>query len=106
MAMVPTAFINTGMLDQAVQRAKAKLGSDVVKIGYAIGADSTGDTSIFFRILLSDAASQESTIGEATSRISAILFDEIQPYDNWGVLPYFSFRSASEQSRHPEAAWE
>ena len=106
MAMVPTAFIDQAKLGQAVQRAIAKLGSDVLKIGYTIGADSTGDTSIFFRILLSDAASQESTIGEATGKIATLLFDEVQPYDNWGVLPYFSFRSASEQARHYDAAWE
>ncbi|MBZ5624547.1 MAG: hypothetical protein LAQ69_38480 [Acidobacteriia bacterium] len=87
--------------------AVAKLDkSEVRLVRYSIGVDSSGESSIFFRILLSDAASQESRLGDVTTRIATILFDAINPYENWGVFPYFNFRSESEQAKRYDAAWE
>jgi len=49
-------------LDAVVKEAGALLGPDVVHLAYRIGPDSTDAPSIFFRILLADAAVHEDTI--------------------------------------------
>jgi hypothetical protein len=75
---------------------KAKLGDDVVKIGYMIGENSDGDTSIFFRILLPDVAREQSTLGEVTSKIWTIWFDELNPLKTMGrYLPRYRKQKAT-----------
>lgn len=107
MAVYPSGIVNQAQIAEAVEKAKAKLDKNEVRlVRYSIGVDSSGEISIFFRILLSDYASQESRLGDVTTRVATILFDEINPYENWGVLPYFSFRSESEQRKRYDAAWE
>jgi hypothetical protein len=107
MAIFTSGIVTQAQLADTVKKAVAKLDDNEVRlVRYSVGTDSTGDISIFFRILLSDAASQESRLGEVTGRISTILFDEIKPYENWGILPYFSFRSESEQAQQHDMAWE
>jgi hypothetical protein len=29
----------------------------------------------------------------------------MRPYENWGLLPYFSFRSKSEQEKRNDPEW-
>lgn len=103
--MVPTAFVHQTQLSDEIERTTGKLGEDVVRTKYSIGTDSTGEPSIFFRIVLTDAASREDRLADVTSRIAAILFNEIRPHDNWGLFPYFSFRSESEQQQRNDAEW-
>jgi hypothetical protein len=106
MALHSTAIVNQAQLAAAVRNAVAKLDPNEVRlVRYSTGVDSTGEITIFFRILLSDYASQESRLGDVTTRVSTILFDEIKPFDNWGILPDLSFRSESEQRNHYDAAW-
>jgi hypothetical protein len=40
-----------------------------------------------------------------TDRIGTIVFDEVRPLENWGLLPYFSFRSKSEQEKRNDPEW-
>ncbi|MGB7761539.1 MAG: hypothetical protein WBL61_17035 [Bryobacteraceae bacterium] len=99
-------FVNQAQLAKAVEEATKKLDKkDVVRVHHSIGADTSGEPSIFLRIVLSDAASQEDTLADVTGNIAAILFDEIRPYENWGLTPYFSFRSQSEQAMRSEPEW-
>jgi hypothetical protein len=101
----PTGFVNQTQLANAVAQAARKLGSEVVRVRHSIGADTSGEPSIFFRIVLSDAGSREATLADMTGNIAATLFDEIRPYENWGLIPYFSFRSQSEQAMRNEPEW-
>jgi len=105
MAMVPTGFVHQTQLAKEIADAIPKLGKDAVRVRYSIGSDSTGEPSIFFRIVLTDAASREQRLAEVTDRITTILFDEIRPYEDWGLLPYFSFRSKSEQDQRNDPEW-
>ena len=104
MPMVPTGLVHQTHLAKEIAKAIRKLGKDAVGVNYSLGTDSTGEPLIFFRIVLTDAASREDTLAEVTGRIATILFDEIRPYENWGLVPYFSFRSKSEQEKlnHPD----
>jgi hypothetical protein len=104
--MVPTGFVHQAHLATEIAKAVRKLGKDtVVGVNYSLGTDSTGDASIFFRIVLTDAASQEDKLAEVTGRIETILYDEIRPQENWGLLPYFRFRSKSEQEELNDPEW-
>ena len=102
--VVPTGFVDQAQLASAVDKAANSLGPEVVRLKHAIGADTSGDPAIFFRIVLADWAVDEETLADVTGRITATLFDEIHPYENWGLVPYFSFRSSSEQSTDREWA--
>jgi|SRR5271168_835275 len=102
---VPAGYINQTLLASSVAQAVEKLGSDVVRVRHSVGADTDGDASIFFRIVLTDAASRRERLGDVIGRIEKIVFDEIHPYENWGLIPYFRFRSQSEATVLDDPAW-
>jgi hypothetical protein len=102
---IPTALIHQGELATRIERAKTGLGPEVAHVAYRIGEDSTGAASIFFRITLLDWATAENVIADVTGRVATILFDEIRPLENWGLRPYFNFRSYSEQQTRPDPDW-
>ena len=56
MPMVPTGLVHQTQLANEIARAVRKLGKDAVGVNYSLGTDSTGDASIFFRIVLTDVA--------------------------------------------------
>jgi hypothetical protein len=105
MAIVRTGVVNQTKLANEVNKAVRKLGKDVVRVRYNVGTDWSGDPAIYFRIVLSDAASREDRLGDVAGRIRTILFEEIRPYENWGLIPYFNFRSKSEQAKRNEPEW-
>ena len=102
---VPTGYINHTLLANSVAQAVQKLGRDVVRVRHSVGADTSGEPSLFFRIVLTDEASREATLADVTGRITKILFDEIHPYEDWGLTPYFSFRSQSEHAMLNDPKW-
>jgi hypothetical protein len=105
MPMVPSGFVNQTELAREVERAVRMLGPEVVRVRHSVGADTSGEPSIFFRIVITDSAAREETLADVTGHIATILFDELRPYENWGFTPYFSFRSQSEQAMRSDLAW-
>jgi hypothetical protein len=99
-----TRLLDEAQLEAAVQRAQSELAPDVVRIRYTIGEDWTGEPSIFFRVLLSDAASRPGGLAEIALRVTARLEDEIRP-DEFGFHAYHDFRSDSEQAELQDPAW-
>ena len=76
-----------------------------MRVAYSIGNDSTDDPAIFFRTVLTDAASREDRLADVTERVASALSNSIRPIDNWGLMPYFSFRSFSEQRMRNDPEW-
>jgi len=105
MSYVPVGFVHQGALDDTVEKAKSSLGPEVWHVAYRIGEDNTGTPSIFFRITMQDFAMTEATISDFTGRVATALFDQIRPLENWGLRPYFNFRSVSEQQKRPDLDW-
>ena len=104
--MVSNGFVNQAQLAQSVNAAIRSLNpQEVVHVAYSIGHDSTDDPAIFFRIVLTDAASREDRLADVTGRVASTLFDSIRPIENWGLTPYFSFRSFSEQRMRNDPEW-
>jgi len=106
MPMVPTGYVHLGHLDAIVKEASALLGPEVLHVAYSIRPDSTDEPSIFFRILLTDAAVREETIVDVTRRIADVLLAAVRPLEDWGLLPYFNYRSKSEQDRRRDPDFE
>ena len=106
MRTVPVGLVQQDQLEKAIEDAIRKLPKkDVVRVRYSMGEDWTGDPSIYFRIVLTDAASREKRLAEVVDRISTTIFEELRPLENWGLLPYFSFRSKSEQDQRTDPEW-
>lgn len=99
-----------GLVDQAkikagIQRAERALAPDVVRILYSFTPDWTGETSLFFRVLLTDAASTPSRLRQTTQKARKKILAEIKA-DDLGLQTYFNFRSQSEQAVLREPAWQ
>ncbi len=97
--------MNYTEVDEAIGKVIPNLGPDVVHVAYNFGEDWAGDPGIFFRIVLTNAASKAGKIGEAAQRISTRVFEELQPQENWGLFPYFNYRSQAEHKRRPDPLW-
>lgn len=98
--------MNQAQLKQRLNDAIGLLNpQEVVRVAYTIGHDSTEDPAIFFRIVLSDEASCEVRLASVTDRVASSLINSIGPIENWGLTPYFSFRSISEQRMRNDPEW-
>ena len=105
MPSVTSGFINRAHLDDVVAVAARQLSPEVLHVAYRIENDSTGEPSIFFRVLVLDSCVHEDTIIDLRERVVMTLFDTVQPLENWGLRPYFNFRSRSEQDHRRDPAW-
>ena len=72
---------------------------------YNTGTDTGGDPAIYFRIVLTDAAARREILGDSAHHIKSFLIDQLYPYSRWGLIPYLTFRSESEQSDRHEPEW-
>jgi hypothetical protein len=104
--MIYTGFINETEVAKAVDQVIANLGPEVVRVRYNIGEDSTGDTALFFRVVLSDSvAVDRQSFFDAAQRVTATLREQLQSLENWGLFPYVRFRSNAEQNELGDAKW-
>jgi hypothetical protein len=76
-----------------------------VPLRYTLREDWSGDPAIFFRVLLSDRASRRDELHKATEQMEDAIMLRLEPLEQWGVLPYFSYRSQAEQAVLQEAPW-
>ena len=71
----------------------------VVNLRYTLDNDWSGDPAIFFWITLSDEAAQRTNLPKTTRRIMDVITERLDPAGQWGLIPYFNFRSQSEQTK-------
>jgi hypothetical protein len=91
-------------INAAVTEAVKELSPSVRRIRYDIDQDWTGEWAIFFRVLLSDSASEPENLREIAPRVVRVMSDRLD-LPELGLLPYFNFRSEAEQALAPESAW-
>ena len=104
MPIVPRGYVHQSEVEGAIFRAQVRLQQEVVRIRYTLGSDWSGEPSIFFRIVVSDAASHPSNLKSLAQRVALGLMDEVQT-DEFGLHAYFNFRSESEQAALRDPAW-
>ena len=74
---------------------------EVRDVRFTIGDDANGQPSIFFGILLKPYAIHASRFADVTGRIATTLFDELQPFNRWGLQAYFNFTGDIAHFRKP-----
>ncbi len=89
---------------EALERATDQLAPDVVKIIPTFGNDWSGEPAVFLMVILADASSRRDRIGDVSSRVSQTIVQQVEPLEQWGVFPYFNFRSQSEQAKLDQPA--
>jgi hypothetical protein len=82
--------------------ALAPFPSGVVNLRYTIDDDWSGDPAIFFWITLSDEAARRAVLSQTSRRIMDFITQPLDPMGQWGLIPYFNFRSQSEQANLKE----
>jgi len=102
--LLPTALTKQQEIAAAVDAVATELQPHVRHIWWEIGNDWTGDSAIFFRIVLSDAASRGSRLPRTTDEVRNRLRERVRPQEI-GLIAYYSFRSQSEQAKLKEEAW-
>src|SRR5258708_9314043 len=98
LVFIPRGVAQQGALDASVREAVRALGDDVVRVRYTLGQDWSGEYAIFFRIVLSDRASKRDRLLPVTKRVTNQIVQRLEPVEQWGLIPYFDFRSQSEQA--------
>jgi hypothetical protein len=78
--------------------ALAPLPPGVVNLRYTLEDDWSGEPAIFFWVTLSDEAARLAILSETTRRLKNFVTQQIDPAGQWGLIPYFYFRSQSEQA--------
>jgi hypothetical protein len=78
----------------------------VVNLRYTIDNDWSGDPAIFFWITLSDEAAHPAVLHQTTGTIKNAITQQIDPLRQWDLIPYFYFRSQSEQARLKDQVFE
>ncbi|HTR39870.1 MAG TPA: hypothetical protein VMH80_28550 [Bryobacteraceae bacterium] len=96
---VPRAFVHQAEFQGAVARAARKLGRDVVNVIPTLGDDWTGEPAVFFMVILVDSATRRDLLLNNVNKVSQTLIEQVQPLEEWGVYPYFNFRSESEHAQ-------
>lgn len=104
--ILPKAFYHEREFAEAVKKVEEKLKEtgNVIRVRHELNYDSTGDPAVYFRVLMPDSA-LETNILEATREVSWTIEEALDLREYWGVYPYFSFRSASEQEAMQEPSW-
>jgi len=72
---------------------------------YSFAADSLGDQSLFFRVVITDDAATPARLRETTQKIKSRILKEIKA-EELGLQTYFNFRSNSEQRALKDPFWE
>jgi hypothetical protein len=102
---VPRAHVRQDKFMADIERAAKSLAPDVAGIISTLGNDWTGEPSVFFTVILSDAvASRPDQLLNVTNRVSNFIVQQVAPLEDWGVLPYFTYRSHAEQAKL-EPSW-
>jgi len=93
---------------QRVEEVAKKFRDEVVRIRHSFSRDWDGDPAIYFRIVLTDEAVKRHPLTELTHRVEDALIKDLALFasEYSAYIPYFDFRTRSEQVRSKDPQWE
>jgi len=100
---IARAFVQQAEFFAAVAQAASALPTKIVSVTPSLGTDWNGESAVFFEIVLADGTPRGQLLS-LTKQISQAIVQQVQPLEEWHVLPYFNFRTQSEQARINELA--
>ena len=92
------AFAQQPQFLAAVAQAAGTLQPQVVSVTPTLGNDWNGESAVFFQVVLADGIPRTQLL-PLTRQISQSIVQQVQPLEEWGVLPYFDFLTQSERAR-------
>jgi hypothetical protein len=98
---IARAFAQQPQFFAAVANTASGLPHPVVSVTPSLGTDWNGESAVFFQVVLADGTPRGQLLN-LTKQISQAIVRQVQPLEEWGVLPYFNFRTQSEQARLKE----
>lgn len=98
-------FVKQNELAKAIDEIRPTLHPDVVRLTYVLGEDWSGDAAISFRLVLADEVGERIRRGETVQYLRDAITRKLKPLEEWGLLPYFSIRTESEQARSSDDTW-
>jgi hypothetical protein len=101
---IARAFAQQAQFFAAVAQAATALPPPIVSVTPSLGSDWNGESAVFFQIVLADGTSRDHLLN-FTKQISQAIVQQVQPLEEWGVLPYFNFSTQSEQAKTKEPTW-
>jgi hypothetical protein len=101
---IARAFLQQVEFFAAVAQVASVLPPAVVGVTPMLGSDSKRESAVFFDIVLADGTPRDQLLN-LTKLISQAIVQQLQPLEEWGVLPYFNFRKQSEPAKIREATW-
>lgn len=90
---------------EQVDKIAREFAPDVIRIRFRVAPDWSEHPAIYFRVLLADHASRGDQLANITGRVRAALSDQLG-LASLDHIPYFRFRSQSEQAQLKDPAWE
>src|SRR5271170_7070493 len=93
---------------QRVEEVAKKFPAEVIRIRHSFSRDWDGDPAIYFRIVVTDEARRTIPLGELTRKIENGLIKDLAIFTSeYSIyIPYFEFRTKSEQDRSKDPQWE
>ena len=98
---IARAFAQQPQFFAAIAAAANEVRHLVVSVTPSLGTDWNGESAVFFLVVLADGTTRGQLLNR-TKEISQAIVRQVQPLEEWGVLPYFNFRTQSEQARAKE----
>ena len=93
---------------QRVDEVAQKFPDEVVRIRHSFSRDWDGDPAINFRIVLTDKTRRDYRLSELADLIGSALIKDLALYGSEysEYIPYFYYRSKSEEDALKDPEWE
>ncbi len=101
---VPNGTGEQPQINAAVVAVTRELSPDVHHIRFEIADDWSGQTALYFRVVLSDEASKKPKLREIVAKVAWMISERLD-LPELGLFPYFDFRSESEQAQLNQTEW-
>jgi hypothetical protein len=98
---IARAFAQQAQFFAAVAQAASELPPPIESVTPSLGTDWNGESAVFFQIVLADGTPRAQLLN-LTKEVSQAIVQQVQPLEEWGVLPYFNFSTQSEHGRIKE----
>ena len=106
-SVLPRAYLHPEEFAQEVEKVEKELieRGEVIRIRHELHDDRSGDPMVLFLVVMPDSSFEQEDLLTPTRSVSNALRQGIHPYEQWGVWPYFRYRSQSEQNAAKEPSW-
>lgn len=101
---IPRAFSQQTQFSAEVAKAVSGQGPRVLSVTPTFGEDMDGESAVFLQVVVNDDGVSPVELLRITRAISWAIVQQVQPLEQWGVLPYFDFHMQASRQADSEPA--